>query len=297
MKISGLASMTGYSSSLIRLKQTEMSLAIRSVNGRFLEIRFHLPKELLGLEKDFKDLIGRFFQRGSVDVYLTMRARTSETQSIHFNESLALAYVEHIRAFSKKIKVPLAIHAESILRLPDVLTLNPDLMLGKSDLTKLKDGFLETVKACLAERLREGESLKKDLLNSLKHLEGVHTALQAREDDFRHDLKLKIEARLKSRMQNLEIDPSRLSQEIVYVLDKSDIHEELTRLQEHIQHFGKLLTGAKGPLGKKLDFYVQEFLRETNTIGSKSQNAELTALVVDAKSTIERMREQVQNLE
>ncbi len=289
--------MTGYASSLIRLKTAEISVAVRSVNGRFLEVRFHLPKELLALERDFKALVSQSFQRGSIDIYVTMKSRAVLEDSVQFNESLALAYVKHIRAFSKKIKVPLAIHPESILRLPDVLTPNSELPLSKSELAKLKTDFGKTVKACLVEREREGESLKKDLAGFVVQLQKIHAALSAREEDFRAELKVRLEARLKSRMQNLEIEPSRLSQEIVYVLDKSDIHEELTRLQEHLQHFAKLLQNGNGPLGKKLDFYVQELLRETNTIGSKSQNAELTALVVDGKTVIERMREQVQNLE
>ncbi len=293
-----LKSMTGYANVQAQLASGEVDIAVRSVNGRFFEVRFHLPKEAMALEKDFKRELLKIFHRGNFDVYMAFRNRKLSAQSVTYNEELALVYSRHIEALAKKLNTPVQLHPEALIRMPEVLSASVEMTLSDSEKAGVLAAFTAAAELCNVERVREGKALQEDLIGMIAQLEKIITSIQSQEDTFRDDLQAKIDSRLKSRMQNIELDPARLSQEIVYVLDKSDIHEELVRLQEHLKHFHTLLSGSEQTgSGKKLDFYVQELLREINTIGSKSQNAVLTGMVVEAKSLIERLREQVQNIE
>jgi uncharacterized protein (TIGR00255 family) len=289
--------MTGFGSSKLLTGQSQIEVSVRSVNGRFLENRYHLPREFVGFESEIKKVLEKYFERGTVDVFVSRKARPGKfSHKLYVNRPLVQEYAKALKEISKELGVPAHLHVESVARMPEVLKIEEVSEVTGSE----KKGFLGTLeKACKAndlERKREGFSLRKDLDSLLKRLEKELEQIQSVREEVNQSLLQKFEQKLKSRLTGVEIDSARISQEVVIQLEKSDINEELTRLKEHIKNY-KHLVQSQEPQGKKLDFYTQELLREVNTIGSKSSVSLLTQSVVEAKTLIERLREQVQNVE
>lgn len=294
-----MKSMTGFGSHSFKSDELDVEINIKSVNGRFLETRLHAPREFAEFELDLKKLIKKTVLRGSVDVYVFRRFKEKGKKvQISTSNELAQKWLKSYGALEKSLKLdkqPLSL-LDILKQAPEVLKIEEQPVLG----TKVKKAVLETLKTALTkldkERTREGAALKKELLLLLSELE----ELVGQMDSTKNEASLKLEERFHQRLKKLglnhEVDPQRFAQELVIQMDKLDVREEITRLKEHIRAIRKLLA-AKSTHGKKLDFYTQELLREVNTIGSKSQIAKLTTSVVNAKSIIERFREQVQNLE
>lgn len=292
-----MKSMTGYGSKRQATNEVSLEVSVRCVNGRFLETRFHLPREFIAFENDLRRSLSEKVKRGTVDIFVVRRVRNlSSNAEVFVNRGLAKKYVQAYRQLAKETGITYQPHLEAIARLPDVIKIEEGGEVSARESDLLKKTFREAVQACDKERLREGQALRKDLEKTLDQLEKkIRTIQQHRHEADRH-LQDKFESKIKTRLQGGEIDPQRLSQEIVIQLEKSDIAEEVSRLSEHVKNYKKLLGSAEAE-GKKLDFYTQELLREVNTIGSKSQVAPITQNVVEAKTLIERLREQVQNVE
>lgn len=197
---------------------------------------------------------------------------------------------------ARDLKIRSELHIETIARWPDVIKIDDGNDVPPIEKKALFQAFEKACKACDSERRREGKSLRKDMEDSLASLEKEVSHIQDLREEVNQTLWERFESKIKSKIANLEIDSARLSQEVVMQLEKSDINEELTRLREHTKNYRNLFSES-GPQGKKLDFYTQELLREVNTIGSKSSVSKLTQSVVEAKALIERLREQVQNIE
>lgn len=292
-----MKSMTGYGSKRQATNEVSLEVSLRCVNGRFLETRFHLPREFIALENDLRRALSEKVKRGTVDVFVVRRVRNlSSNAEVFVNRGLAKKYVQAYRQLAKETGIAYQPHLEALARLPDVIKIEEGGDVTPKEAELLKKTFREAVQACDKERLREGQALRKDLEKTLDQLEKkIRTIQQNRHEADKH-LQERFESKIKTRLQGGEIDPQRLSQEIVIQLEKSDIAEEVSRLSEHVKNYRKLLASADAE-GKKLDFYTQELLREVNTIGSKSQVAPITQSVVEAKTLIERLREQVQNVE
>ncbi len=327
-EIESMKSMTGFGQARSSTAGSELDVVIRAVNGRFLEIRFHLPREMMKLESEIKRRIEQKFARGTIDIYISRRAKALKSGAkIHVNEDLAKEYVKALASVSKILggnvkKGPAKSGSknsaekklggrgsaeilpqwspESLLRMPDVAQLQEaefDLEDEKKFILQAVDGASEI---CLQERLREGKSLQKDLLRKHGELTEVVQKIWATRDFANQELQRKISEKIQAKMHQAELahqlDPQRIAQEVTLLLEKSDISEEITRLEEHLTQYSQMLH-SKDAHGKSLDFYTQELLREVNTIGSKSHLSKLTQLVVEAKTLIERLREQVQNIE
>ena len=281
--------------------QSVIEVSLRAVNGRFLEIRFHLPREFVPFESELKKIINEFYDRGTVDIFVSRKVKPGVSLAqVVVNKDLAKKYHAAYLAIAKEIKADvknkLHFSVESIARMPDVIRLDegtePSLEDKKALLVAMK-------KACEAgdkERLREGAGLYADLEKLLKSLHAEVEEINSVREEANQNLLTRLEQKLKARMSGVEIDQARISQEVVIQVERSDINEELMRLKEHIRNYQDLLK-VKEPVGKKLDFYTQELLREVNTIGPKSSVSKLTQIVVQAKTLIERLREQVQNVE
>ncbi len=305
MKHRIMKSMTGYGLSKSQFASTsspassvsQMEVSVRAVNGRFLEVRFHLPREFIGLESELKKIIEKHMERGTIDLFVNRKVKLGAGNSqLKINKELAQKYHQAYKALAKELKIDAQVHLETIARLPDVIKMEESSELTAPE----KKLFLQTVEkacaACASEREREGKSLKKDMEALLHHLEKEIDDIQALREEVNSTLLQRFEQKIKARLVGIEIDSARLGQEIAIQIEKSDINEELSRLKEHIKNYRQLFT-APGSQGKKLDFYTQELLREVNTIGSKSSVSKLTHSVVQAKTHIERLREQVQNVE
>lgn len=292
-----MKSMTGYGTARAQSKDVTVEVSIRAVNGRFLETRFHLPREFASFEADLKKSLGELLSRGTVDVFVSRRVKNFATKAqLTVNDALAKKYVTAYKHLSKQLGVPFQVHVEALARLPDVIRVEESYELMPGEEKVLKKAFAEACKGCDKERIREGQALRKDLQKLLTALEKQVQIVTSLREEANAQLQDRFEQKIKARLKGSDIDPMRLSQEIVVQLERADINEELSRLSEHIKNYRHLVASQEAE-GKKLDFYTQELLREVNTIGSKSQVAKITQAVVEAKTLIERLREQVQNVQ
>lgn len=289
--------MTGFGLGKVQTKSSLTEISLRAVNGRFLETRFHLPREFVGLESDLKKILAQHFERGTIDIFVNRKVKpTAQSAQLIVNKDLAKKYFAAYKIISAELKITGQFHVETIARLPDVIKIEERSEISSSEKKAFVQAFEKACKACESEKKREGKSIKEDLEQLLTQLEAQVDEIQTVREEVNQNLLARFEQKIKSRMQSMEMDAARISQEVVIQLEKSDINEELSRLKEHIKNYRHLFS-ALGAQGKKLDFYTQELLREVNTIGSKSSVSKLTQIVVQAKTLIERLREQVQNIE
>ncbi len=292
-----MKSMTGYGLGKSQSPVSQIEVSLRTVNGRFLETRFHLPREFIPFESDLKKILEKYFSRGTMDIFVSRRTKpTAKSGAVQLNLEIAKSYHQSMKKLAKALGMKDQFHVEIIARLPEVIKLEEGHDVSPSEKKALLTAAEAACKACFEERKREGKSVKQDLEKVLTSLEKEISDIQSVREEANKNLLERFESRVKAKLTTVEFDSARLSQEIVIQLEKSDINEELARLKEHLRNYRELLKGDEAQ-GKKLDFYTQELLREVNTIGSKSSVARLTQIVVEAKTLIERLREQVQNVE
>ncbi|MEQ1664074.1 MAG: YicC/YloC family endoribonuclease [Bdellovibrionales bacterium] len=291
-----MKSMTGYGSAQSKTDQVEITVNVRAVNGRFLETRFHIPKEYMPYESRLKKELAKCFTRGTVDIYVTRRAVSGINFRVH--KTTAKKWLSAQKELARELSIPLNEDylVDRISNLPQVLEVIESHGVSESEKKFLNRTFLSAVRGCEKERIREGKSIQKHVKKFLTSLISTVTRLEKLRVLSRAEMELRISNRFKSSGLEKSVDPSRLAQELILYLDKSDITEEIHRLKEHIFMCMKGVRSSDGN-GKKFDFYAQELLREINTIGSKANHAGLTSLVVDAKTMIESFKEQVQNIE
>lgn len=296
-----MKSMTGFGVFKTQSNELTIEVSLRAVNGRFLETRFHLPRVYFSFESDLKKKLSSTTLRGTVDIYISRKLKTNTTSGrISVNTKLAQEYLKAFKKLSADLRMNEAIRFEQISKQPDVLQIEESDSINPQEVTLLRRTFEAALKKFDSERVREGLALKRDLQKNLKELQKYVQKISKMRDEANKILIERFESKVKSRLPKevagQTMDPQRISQEIVIQLEKADINEEITRLTEHLKNFEKLIESSVVE-GKKLDFYTQELLREVNTIGSKSQVSGITEAVVEAKTMIERIREQVQNIE
>lgn len=292
-----MLSMTCFGYASQRTDYGYLEVSIKSVNGRFLEQRSHLPTEFYKFEAEIKKRVSAVFQRGTVSVYVN-RKKDYKLSKAHVvvREDLARAFLKSIDQLSKNLKIQNNVSFDRILQLPQVFVVEDDTSVSKTE-EKVLFQLLKTALArAKKEKIREGLALKKDILS---HLKVLQTLLKSTKSvAFKHHQNLKSLMDIKVQKVDSVTDTvdQRLAQNIVDQMERSDIAEEITRFAEHIRSIEKLVKTEKY-VGKKLEFYTQELLREMNTIGSKSQLVKITENVVESKSLIEKIREQIQNVE
>lgn len=289
-------SMTGFGRATGQFENTPLTIEIKSVNHRYSDIRVKIPQELGGMEQKFRQKLQESVSRGRVELQI----RFAEGQSLplipELNVPMAKHYQSLFHQLSEELQLPKAEPSiEWLVQQPGVLTAQPPEELGS-----VQDALLETLqdalKAFLQMRQQEGEHLKQDLLKRLGTLQGIHDKVFKRAPQLPKLYQEKLKERLEELTLPNTIQEDRLHQEVAIWADKSDITEELTRLNSHIVQFRDLL-GKGGVVGRRLDFICQEFLREANTIGSKNQDAEIGSQLIPLKAEIEKIREQSQNIE
>ena len=291
-----IKSMTGYGSAKGMFGKTEVSVEIKSVNSRYLDCSVKLPRAFMSFEEPLKSAIGKHISRGKVDVFVLIDTSKSDDIEINLNLSLAEAYISSLRSLAETYGLDDKINVLDLSRFPDVISA----VKREADPEQLCIDTLSVVDAALvgfdSMRLREGESLCADILKRLDNIEKL-TAI-AEEISPRSVLEYasKLEAKLLEILQSTSIDEQRILTEAAIFADKVAINEEVVRLKSHISQLRDLLLSVE-PVGRKIDFLVQEFNREANTIGSKGNDAELAMVVVDLKAEIEKIREQAQNIE
>jgi uncharacterized protein (TIGR00255 family) len=293
-----MKSMTGYGTAAVRNNSMALEISVKAVNGRFLETKFHMPPQYAVLEAELRQLIQSKVQRGTVNLYINRRlGDDTANYQTSVQTGLAKQWVRAAKKLAKDTNIDPAIDLEMVLRQPDVIRIEPKKDINQAEKALVKSCMNKALTKFNAERAREGKSIAKDLNAHLKSLE---TYIQ-KAMTLRNQANNELSARMKKRLNNLgldvDIEDNRFAQEVALAIDKADISEEIQRLKEHIKAFRAEIKAAKNSIGKKLDFYAQELLREANTVGSKSPLTKLTQAVVEAKTIIEKIKEQVQNVE
>ncbi len=288
--------MTGYGAGRASTGSTEISVVVKSVNGRFFETRFHLPKEYFAFETQIKKSLGASIRRGTVDVFVHRKG--SSHLKIKVNLDIANEWVRAHKQLAEALRLPIqnASLMERLSALPQIFDVRDDGGVDASEKAAFFKAFRQALAKCDGERGREGRAVRNHLKKILKQLKQVLGRIEKVREGATRELEGRLQEKLRRLGLDKQVEPARFAQELILHLDKSDITEEVERLKEHLQMCGRYLS-APAELGKKLDFYSQELLREVNTIGSKANHAPLTEQVVVAKGLIESFKEQVQNIE
>lgn len=289
--------MTGYGKQNLSVEGREYQIEIKSVNHRYLDINVKIPKSISYLEETIKKEISNKIKRGKIDVFVSFENNSEEGRKIEINKQLAKLYIEQLKELAQEEKIDSNIEVMDIAKIPDVLTIKVD-----EENSKIKDEIKQVTQGAVTRILEmkniEGEKISQDLLQRIRNIQSKIVEISAKSTGLIEEYVVKLEKRVKELLKNYEVDKSRLAQEVVIYADKCSIEEEITRLKSHIFQFENLISNNQdGAIGKKLDFIIQEMNRETNTIGSKANNLEITNGVIDIKTEIEDIREQVQNIE
>lgn len=290
-----IKSMTGYGKATLSQDQKEYQVEIKSVNHRYLDISVKMPRTLSYLEEEVKKAIATKVKRGKIDVFITFENNSSEGKEIKINTEIAKIYVDELKKLAKQEDILANIEVTEISKFPDVLSIQNN----QEDET-IKVELIETVSHATDKlvqmRAVEGNKMAEDLLIRIQAIQEKVKEISSLSTGLIEEYVVKLEGRIKEILKNQEVDETRLAQEVVIYADKCSVEEEVTRLKSHISQFEKLLKTDE-PIGKKLDFIIQEMNRETNTIGSKANHLEITNDVIDIKTELENIREQIQNIE
>ena len=291
-----ILSMTGYGRARQVLNGREITVELRGVNARFLEYSSRLPRAFAFLEDPLKKLVAARVSRGKVELSLTVQNTTAADTVVTVNWPLAKGYRDAMTALSEQLELKNDMSVSLIARMPDVLAQTAAPLDEEALWADVQAVAGQAVDAFLTMRAAEGEKLRADLLSHLDVVEQLVGGIEANTAGRVKAYSDKLYARLQELLADRSIDESRLVTEAAIFADKTAIDEETVRLHSHIGQYRDILSGD-GPVGRKLDFLTQELNREANTIGSKCQDVDITRLVVELKSEIEKLREQIQNLE
>jgi len=289
--------MTGFGRAEVPTSGSSLTVEVRSVNNRYLSTKLKLPPKFLQHEAALEAEVRRVVSRGSVDVFVRHRTRGVRDLPV-VNERLMLEYAASIRSMAKRAEIPGDLDLRTVLALPGVVTLEESDEPDPKELKGLLSALRRALKQLAEARLAEGERTAAELLRLLELVEKAVAAVSK----LAPKVPARYQKRLRQRIDRLlegakvKLDRTTIEREVALLADRADVAEELARLSSHVEGFRNLL-GRKGPVGRSLDFVVQEMAREANTIGSKNQDVTIARHVVELKSQIERLREQVQNLE
>jgi uncharacterized protein (TIGR00255 family) len=296
-----IRSMTGFASLTHEDRHATIGVTVRAVNHRFLDVQLRVPQSLGDLEPRIRALVQRRLARGRVEVAISASLRAPSAPSVELNAEFVAALVAAIDQARGHGLVSGALSPGDLLRLPQAITvrdrpadLDPSV---EAQLAESVEAALEQALADLdAMRVREGEHLQADLESRRALLGEVIERLRVAADEGRAALEQRLQERIRELGFELPVDQAMIAQEIVRVVGRSDISEEVTRFRAHLGHWFALTSGGE-PCGRKLDFLLQEMNREINTIGSKADGTAVSELIIGAKAELEKMREQVQNVE
>lgn len=290
-----LRSMTGFGHCEYTENDITVTVEIKTVNHRYCDIFLRIPKQISSLEEQVRSLVNDRIHRGKIDVYINYDNKSSNDQEVILDESLAKAYYSALKKITDNLGLRDDITASTIARFPDIIKVEK-----KEDNDYIAEILKKAVSVAIDEviemRTREGQKLKENLFDILGNIEKFIEKIEQKAPIVVEEYKEKLEQRLSELIDIQKVDPARIATEVALFADKCNIDEELTRLNSHISQMRDMLN-AGSPVGKKADFLIQEMNREVNTIGSKANNLDITRNVVELKSEIEKLREQIQNIE
>lgn len=291
-----IKSMTGFGRSEIVKGNRKISVEIKSVNHRYLEAGIKMPKKLNVFESRMRDLLKKYATRGKIDIFINYEDDSESQVNLKFNQNIADEYMAIFNNMSEKYNLKNDMTVGGLARFPEVITMDE----VQEDEEELWHFIEEAMKAALEQfvntRILEGENLKKDLLGKLDHMEELVAFVEKRSPEIMKEYRSKLESKVKELLGDTTIDESRIATEVIIYADKICVDEETVRLRSHIEHARKCLN-EEGGIGRKMDFIAQEMNREANTTLSKANDIEISNAAIDLKTEIEKVREQIQNLE
>ena len=291
-----MKSMTGYGKGVAALDGRELTVELKSVNHRFLDISMRLPRVLACIEDPIRKAIEARLKRGHVDVFVNYRNTRTDAKSVRVDDALLGAYVAAAKAANESLALKDDLTLSNVLRLPDVTEIVPVEEDADALIALAKEATSLALSGMIEARTAEGERLKAALSQGVAALDGYREEILSRAPFVVEEYREKLNKRIESVLFDTEIDRARLATEVALFADRCCIDEELVRLKSHIAQFRTYLEAEK-PIGKDMDFLVQEMNRECNTIGSKANDVAITKAVLASKAEVEKLREQVQNVE
>jgi|SRR5664280_833488 uncharacterized protein (TIGR00255 family) len=291
-----IKSMTGYGRVVALLDGRNIAVEAKSVNHRFLEISLRTPSALFPLEMEYKKKIGERFKRGRIDVSIRLEGEGADTSKVNLNLEIAHNYFDVLSRLKAEFHLQEPITLKSLTVFRDIFTPSSETELSPDFLSQVEKTLQEALSMLVNMRQDEGMALYSDMQMRLKVITEIMETIRLRAPQVVLEYQKRLADRIKELTAGYVLDDARLAQEVAIMADRCDITEELVRMQSHINQFEALLQSEDAE-GKKIDFLLQEMNREINTIGSKSNNAEIARQVIEAKSELGKLREQAQNIE
>ncbi|WP_277673384.1 YicC/YloC family endoribonuclease [Piscibacillus halophilus] len=289
-------SMTGFGQAQEKFDHTTISIEVKTVNHRFLDFSFKMPREFSVFEDAMKQKVRQYFNRGRVEVFIHVSGEGVKTKTVQVNWNVLDQYLNALDEIKSKRSISGDLEFEDILQLEGIFLEDEEANVDEFLQEKVLSILEEVLQKAQMMRQEEGKVLKKDVLNHIQEIKRLTYELKEHIDSIQEEYRIKIKERIEEHLTTGTHDESRVVQEVALLADKADISEEIIRLLSHVDQVEETIE-LQQPIGRKLDFITQELLRETNTIGSKSNNVHVSKIVVALKSEIEKIKEQVQNIE
>ncbi len=291
-----IKSMTGFGRCEFTDEKRKFTVELKSVNHRYLDVNIKMPKKLNFFESSIRALLKEYIERGKVDVYITYEDYTEDNYALKYNATLAAQYLDYLNSMAEEFGLENDIRVSNLSRYPDVLVMEEQ----DVDEQELWDGLERALRgACeqfVASRIKEGENLKIDLIDKLNHMISYVDFIEKRSPQIMEEYHRRLEDKIKEILGDRQMDDGRIATEVTIYADKVCVDEETVRLRSHINTTKETLLEG-GSIGRKLDFIAQEMNREANTILSKANNIEISDTGINLKTSIEKVREQIQNIE
>ena len=292
-----IKSMTGFGRSEVVTDERKITIELKSVNHRYLDLSIKMPKKLSFLEGSIRNLMKTYIQRGKVDVYITYEDYTINNGTLKYNKELAAEYIACLKQIQQDFDLDYDIKVSTLSRYRDILTMEEQSVDEEELWSILEPPVREACERFVQTRTQEGHNLEKDLLEKLDGLDKKVTRIEERSPEVVNAYRTKLEAKVSELLEDTQIDDNRIAAEVILFSDKICNDEETVRLHSHVKNMKKMLTTETEGIGRKLDFMAQEMNREANTILSKSSDMEISDIAIDLKTEIEKIREQIQNIE
>lgn len=291
-----IKSMTGFGRAELLDEEKKITVEMKSVNHRYLDINMRMPKKLSVFEAAIRSLLKEYIQRGKVDLFITYEDYTQSRMTVKYNREIAEQYLEYLHRISDEFGLDGEISAAALSRYPEVFTMEEQTQDEKELWGELAEVIRKAASQFVETRTQEGTHLKEDILEKLHGMEQKVGLVEERSPEIIKEYRQKLESKVRDLLADTQIEDSRIAAEVILFADKICTDEETVRLRSHVRHMAQVLSEEDG-IGRKLDFIAQEMNREANTILSKANDLEISNLAIDLKTEIEKVREQIQNIE
>ncbi len=292
-----IKSMTGFGRCEISEEERKFTVEMKSVNHRYLDVNIRMPKKLNFFETAIRNLLKQSIQRGKVDVFITYEDLSESQGSLKYNETLAGEYLMYLKQIEEKFSLENDIRVSTLSRYPEVLTMEEQAVDEEELWNGLKKALDGAIQRFVETRILEGEHLREDIVGKLDNMLELVGIIEERSPKIIAEYREKLENKVRDLLADSQIEEGRIAAEVVIFADKICTDEEIVRLKSHVVHMKETLQSDESGIGRKLDFIAQEMNREANTILSKSNDLEVANVGIDLKTEIEKVREQIQNIE